>query len=240
MAHISISNLSAQYRVYGAKSRSLKLRMISQATGGKLLANHDDSVVVKAIDNISLEIADGERIGLVGHNGSGKTTLLRVLAGIYKPSAGQARITGRLSALLNPASGMDQESTGIENIFLRGYLMGLTKAEIDAHVDEICAFSELGEYVHLPVRTYSAGMFARLAFSISTILRSDIMLIDEGIGAGDAAFFSRAQQKIETMLESTSIVILASHAPSLINRFCNRLIRMDSGRIIEDGPVVPE
>ena len=163
-----------------------------------------------------------------------------LLAGIYKPSAGQARITGRLSALLNPASGMDQESTGIENIFLRGYLMGLTKAEIDAHVDEICAFSELGEYVHLPVRTYSAGMFARLAFSISTILRSDIMLIDEGIGAGDAAFFSRAQQKIETMLESTSIVILASHAPSLINRFCNRLIRMDSGRIIEDGPVVPE
>src|SRR5690349_16906929 len=179
MPHISIENLMVEFAIFGASSRSLKNKILSSATGGRVMSNARDIVTVRAIDGLNLEIKDGDRIGLVGHNGSGKTTLLRVLAGIYKPSGGAITIEGSVGALLDPTAGMDMESTGIENIYLRGYMLGMSRREIASKLDEIADFTELGNFLALPLRTYSAGMFARLAFAISTAAQRDILLIDE-------------------------------------------------------------
>jgi ABC-type polysaccharide/polyol phosphate transport system ATPase subunit len=229
MAHISIENLTVEFAIFGANTRSLKNTILSSATGGRVMSGARDIVTVRAIDNISFEINDGDRIGLVGHNGSGKTTLLRVLAGIYKPNGGAITIEGQVGALLNPTAGMDPESTGIENIYLRGYMMGMSRREIAAKLDDIAEFSELGNFLELPMRTYSAGMFARLAFAISTAAHNDILLIDEGIGAGDAAFQKKVQQRIESLFNRTPIIILASHSDALISEFCTRRVQMEHG-----------
>jgi ABC-type polysaccharide/polyol phosphate transport system ATPase subunit len=236
VAHISIENLTVEFAIFGARSRSLKNTVLAQATGGRVMADARDIVRVRAIDDLSLEIRDGDRIGLVGHNGSGKTTLLRVLAGIYKPTAGRIRIAGRVGTLLDPMAGMDPEATGIENIYLRGYLLGMRRREIDAVLDDVADFTDLGDFLQLPMKTYSAGMAARLAFAISTALQHDILLIDEGIGAGDAAFQEKAQQRIEGLFARSSIVLLASHSDALIKQFCNRTVQMEHGRMIQDTP----
>ncbi|MDR3473971.1 MAG: ABC transporter ATP-binding protein [Devosia sp.] len=230
MAQISISNLTVEFAIFGAKSRSLKNQIISHATGGRVIPGARDIVTVRALDHLDLQINDGDRVGLVGHNGSGKTTLLRVLAGIYKPSAGTITIRGRVGALLDPHAGMDPESTGIENIYLRGYMLGMSRREITAKLDEIVDFTELGEFLSLPLRTYSAGMYARLAFAVSTAAQHDILLIDEGIGAGDASFQLKARQRIEDLIDRTRIVVLASHSEDLIARFCNRRLEMAHGK----------
>jgi hypothetical protein len=160
MAHISIENLTVEFAIFGANSRSLKNQLLSQATGGRVMSGIRDVVTVRAIDGLNLEINDGDRVGLIGHNGSGKTTLFRVIAGIYKPSGGALTIEGRVGALLDPTAGMDAESTGIENIYLRGYMLGMSRREIASKLDEIADFAELGDFIELPMRTYSAGMFA--------------------------------------------------------------------------------
>lgn len=232
MPHISICNLSVEFAVYGSSSRSLKNTLIAGATGGRVMAGARDVVVVRALDDLSLEIAEGDRIGLTGHNGSGKTTLLRVLAGIYKPVTGSVSIAGQVSALLDPSAGMDPEATGVENVFLRGHLLGLSRGQIQSQIQDIAEFTELGDFLSLPMKTYSAGMAARLSFAISTIVYNDILLIDEGIGAGDASFQERVEARIARLFERTSIVILASHSEALLHRFCNRRIRMEHGRLV--------
>lgn len=240
MAHISIENLTVEFVIFGASSRSLKNKILSQATGGRIMSGAHDIISVRAIDGLSLEINDGDRIGLVGHNGSGKTTLLRVLAGIYKPTGGTITLEGRVGTLLDSNAGMDPESTGLENIYLRGYMMGMSRREIAAKLDDIAEFTELGDFLALPMRTYSAGMSARLAFAISTAAHNDILLIDEGIGAGDAGFQKKAQQRIERLFDRTSIVLLASHSEGLITEFCNRRVTMESGRMIGNEPITNE
>jgi len=235
MAHISIENLTVEFAIFGATSRSLKNTVLAQATGGRVMADARNVVTVRAIDNLSLEIKDGDRIGLVGHNGSGKTTLLRVLAGIYKPTAGRIRIEGRVGTLLDPGAGLDPEATGIENIYLRGRLLGMSRRQIDAQIGDIANFTDLGDFLQLPMKTYSAGMQARLGFGISSAIKNDILLLDEGIGAGDADFQLRAHQRVSALFESTSIVIFASHSDSLLTRFCKRRIEMAHGRLESDG-----
>lgn len=234
MAHIRVNALTVEFAIFGTNSRSIKNTIVAQATGGRVMAGARDIVKVRAIDNLDLEINDGDRVALVGHNGSGKTTLLRVLAGIYKPVGGSARIEGRVGTLLDPSAGMDPEVTGIDNIYLRGRLLSMTKREIDAQVDDIADFTDLGDFLHLPLKTYSAGMQARLMFAISTSLENDILLIDEGIGAGDAAFQEKAQKRIERLFSRTSIVLLASHSEPLLERFCNRRLQMEHGKLISD------
>lgn len=234
MAHISICDLSVEFAIYGTKARSLKNTVLAQATGGRVMAGARDVVTVRAIDNLNLEIADGDRIGLIGHNGSGKTTLLRVLAGIYKPASGSINIQGRVGTLLDPSAGMDSEATGIENVFLRGYLLGMSKREIEANLPDIADFTNLGDFLFLPMKTYSAGMAARLAFAISTAPRHDILLIDEGIGAGDIDFQEKARRRVEGLFSRTRIVLLASHSDTLIRQFCNRCLTMEHGRLIGD------
>ncbi len=232
MARISIENLSVEFAIYGSRARSLKNAVIAQATGGRIMAGARDVVAVRALDGISLELKDGDRIGLVGHNGSGKTTLLRVLAGIYKPASGRITIEGRLGAILDPRAGMDPEATGIENIFLRGRLLGMRRAEIEAAIGDIAEFTDLGDFLALPMRTYSAGMSARLAFGISTAIQHDILLIDEGIGAGDASFQDKAQKRIEGLFARTSIVLFASHSETLIGQYCNRRLELEHGKVV--------
>jgi|TARA_R110002020_G_scaffold113973_1_gene262215 ABC-type polysaccharide/polyol phosphate transport system ATPase subunit len=235
MAHISIRDLSVEFAIFGSSARSLKNTIVAQATGGKVMAGARDIVAVRAIDRLNLEINDGDRIGLVGHNGSGKTTLLRVLSGIYKPVAGRVTIEGKVGTLLDPQAGMDNEATGIENIYLRGYVLGMNKRQIEEQIDDIAEFTDLGDFLHLPMRTYSAGMAARLAFGISTAIHNDILLIDEGIGAGDAEFQDKAQKRIESLFARTSIVLLASHSEDLITKFCNRRLQMEHGKLIHDS-----
>lgn len=201
------------------------------------MAGARDIIAVRAIDRLNLEINDGDRIGLVGHNGSGKTTLLRVISGIYKPVAGHVRIEGKVGTLLDPRAGMDNDATGLENIYLRGYILGMKKEEIEAQIDDIADFTDLGDFLQLPMRTYSAGMAARLAFGISTALQHDILLIDEGIGAGDEAFQEKARERIENLFSRTSIVLLASHSEDLIHRFCNRRVQMEHGRMVLNEPL---
>ena len=231
MPHISIQNLTVEFAIFGANSRSLKNKILSQATGGRIMAGAHDIVTVRAIDHINLEINDGDRIGLVGHNGSGKTTLLRVLAGIYKPNGGTITIEGRVGALLTANAGMDPESTGIENIYLRGYMLGMSRREIKAKLNDIAEFTELGDFLALPMRTYSAGMFARLAFAVSTATHNDILLIDEGMGAGDAEFQKKVRRRIESLFDRTPIIILVSHSDATIAEFCNRRVQMEHGVI---------
>ena len=232
MAHISIRNLTVEFKVYGSNSRSLKKQILSQATGGRIAENADDTITVKALDNVSLEINNGDRIGLIGHNGSGKTTLLRTIAGIYKPTRGTIEIEGSIGALLDPAAGMDPEATGIENIYMRGYVLGMTKREIDGKVDSIAEFTELGKFLHLPVKTYSAGMFSRLGFAISTSIHPDILLVDESIGAGDSGFIEKIQSVTEVLFERPKILILASHNEELINKHTGSVISLSSGKLI--------
>jgi lipopolysaccharide transport system ATP-binding protein len=234
MAFISIDALTVEFAIFGTHARSLKNAFFAQATGGRVMAGAKDVITVRAVDNLYLHIKDGDRVALVGHNGSGKTTLLRVLAGIYKPTGGTITMKGRVGAMLEASAGTDPTATGIENIYLRGYLLGLKKAQIDRLVDDIANFADLGEFLALPMRTYSAGMLARLAFAISTSVESDILLIDEGIGAGDADFQERAQRRIEELFAKTSIVILASHSQDLVDRFCTRVVQLEHGRKIGD------
>ena len=235
MAHISIRDLTVEFAIYGAHSRSLKNIVLAQATGGRVMAGARDIVSVRALDQLSLEINDGDRIGLVGHNGSGKTTLLRVLAGIYKPVAGSVRIEGHVGVVLDPSAGMDPDATGAENIFLRGYMLGMSRREIAAQIQDIAEFTELGNFLQLPLRTYSAGMRARLTFAVATAMHNDILLIDEGLDVGDAAFQQKAQKRVEGLVARTSILLLASHSEAMIERFCNRRIHLSHGRIVPEA-----
>ncbi|GAB5506232.1 MAG: ABC transporter ATP-binding protein [Rhizobiaceae bacterium] len=233
MPHISIRDMSVDFVIFGAGSRSLKKAIVAQATGGRVSRSSDRAVTVRALDKINLEFKHGDRVGLIGHNGSGKSTLLRSVAGIYLPTEGVLTVEGNVSALLNPSAGMDPDATGYENIFLRGYVLGLNKKQIEGTLDEIAEFTELGEYLNLPMRTYSAGMAARLAFAISTSIHPDILLIDEGIGAGDAAFLEKMQVRLGEFVDRASILLIASHDQALLERFCTEKLIMDHGQVVE-------
>jgi len=189
---VSARDLVVDFPIYGGKSRSLKSTVLRAATGGSIAADAADRVVVRALDHVSFDLNEGDRVGLVGHNGSGKTTLLRVLAGVYEPVSGSISVRGRVASMLSITLGMDTDATGYENIFLRGTILGLRKREIARMVDEVCEFAELGDFIYMPMRTYSAGMVMRLMFAISTNVQADSLLMDGWLGAGDAEFTEKA------------------------------------------------
>jgi ABC-2 type transport system ATP-binding protein/lipopolysaccharide transport system ATP-binding protein len=193
--------------------------------------------VVKALTNLSFTINHGDRVGLIGHNGAGKTTLLRAIAGIYRPTEGELTVDGRVSPLFDIALGMELDATGYENINILGMLLGLTRAEIKSATPRIEDFTGLQEYLSLPVRTYSAGMQMRLAFGLITSVTPEIVLLDEAVGAGDASFHHRMQQRLNEFLSQSSIMVLASHSDDLIRQFCNRAIVLDRGESVFCGPV---
>jgi len=231
MADIQLDNVSVAFPVYDTSSRSLKKRLVGAATGGRIRSEAGPSVV-QALENVTLHFQHGDRIGLVGRNGAGKTTLLRVLAGIYEPGAGAVRVEGHVAPLFDLSLGMDPEGTGYENILLRGLFLGMRRADIEARVDEIAAFTELGSFLALPIRTYSGGMRLRLAFAVSTSFHPDILLLDEGIGAGDAAFLEKVNQRLQEFTSKATIIVVASHSERLIRQMCSSSVLMERGRII--------
>jgi lipopolysaccharide transport system ATP-binding protein len=233
-AGIVAENIVVDFPLYNTAHRSLKNAMLHATTGGRLARHSGNRIAVRALDQVSFEIGRGERVGLVGHNGSGKTTLLRVLAGTYEPVQGMLRMQGRVAALLDIALGIDPEVSGYDNIVLRGVMMGLKPREIRSRMNEIAAFTGLGEYLEMPVRTYSSGMQLRLAFAVSTSITADILLMDEWLSVGDAAFNEKASKRLEHLVEQSAILVIASHSEDLIRRMCNRVIRLEHGRVTAD------
>ncbi len=191
----------------------------------------------RAIDDISLTIDNGEQVGLVGLNGAGKSTLLRVMSGIFHPSHGTVNIRGRVSPLLDFATGFELHHTGLENIRIRLMLLGESNESIAEKIGEISEFSELGEFLDQPARTYSAGMFMRLAFATSTAINPEILIADEVVGAGDAQFAEKAKQRIEKLLSGGRTTVISSHSMDLIRQFCSRVVWLHKGKVIVDGPV---
>jgi len=238
VASIDLKHVGVLFPIYDASSRSLKKRLIGGAAGGKVEERKaHEPTVVRALTDISMHIEHGDRIGLVGHNGAGKTTLLRVLAGVYEPTEGTVEVQGQTAPLFDISLGMDPESTGYENIMLRGLFLGMTRRQIDAKVDEIAAFTELGDFLGLPLRTYSSGMRMRLAFAVATSIHPDILLLDEGIGAGDASFMAKAKDRLDDFATRAAIIVLASHSEPLIRRMCTKAALLQQGRLVAFGPV---
>jgi lipopolysaccharide transport system ATP-binding protein len=231
MAHIVAKHLCVDFPIYGASSRSLKKALFRAATGGLIAFDSSDHLLVRALNDVSFELGDGDRVGLVGHNGSGKSTLLRVLAGAYEPLRGNVAVEGRIASMLNIWIGMDQEATGYENIFLRSVVMGFRPREIRPLVDEIIEFSELGDYIDMPMRTYSSGMAMRLAFAISTCVSADILLMDEWLSVGDHEFAEKAKGRLAALVKGAKILVLASHDESLIRANCNKIMRLSHGEL---------
>ena len=237
MAFLRLRNLSVEFPMYQGSSRSLKKLLVATTTQGNLARDATDRINVRALNDLTLDIEDGDRVGLIGANGAGKTTLLRVLAGIYCPSRGQVYSSGKISALLDVSVGLNPEATGRENIILRGMYMDIHPREMRARMDEIADFTELGPYLDMPARTYSAGMMIRLGFAVSTCIPPEILLMDEWLAAGDARFLDKAQRRTEQFVGSSSILVLASHSADLLRKWCNRGILLEHGRIAAQGDI---
>ncbi|WP_454696906.1 ABC transporter ATP-binding protein [Achromobacter aegrifaciens] len=235
MTSIVFDEVCVDFPIYNASARSLKKRLFQVATGGQISANASGRVVIRALENLNFTIQDGERVGLLGHNGAGKSTLLRLLSGVYEPSSGSAKITGEIGSLIDIGFGIDTEATGRENIYLRGALLGLTKIQIREKLEEIIEFSELGDFIDMPLRTYSSGMHLRLAFAVSTVIRPQILLMDEWLSVGDEGFKVRAEERLSNLVDSTNILVIASHSKELVCHTCTRAIWLEHGKIKMDG-----
>lgn len=234
MTHLTAFNISVDFPLYHSDNRSLKKTIFGKAKS-RFGQDHKKRPIVQALRDISFSLHSGDRLGLVGANGSGKTTLLRALSGIYQPTTGSLSMEGHLTSLLDPGQGMNMDMTGRENIRLRGYFLGLSKPEIARLEADVEDFSELGEFLDLPVRNYSSGMVVRLAFSMATAIHPEILLMDEWILAGDATFMDKAKNRIEGVVKKADILVLASHSAAILAEWCNRLIWIDQGSIRADG-----
>jgi ABC-type polysaccharide/polyol phosphate transport system ATPase subunit len=238
MSAVLINNVHVDFPIYGPH-RTLRRELFERSVGGFVQRdrhNHD-RVTVRALVDASVELSEGDRLALIGQNGAGKSTLLKVIAGVYDPVSGTVRVSGRITPLLDAVPGFDAEDTGYENIITAGLLRGLTRTEIESKIPEIEEFSGLGEYLSLPARTYSAGMRTRLGFAIATAGEPEILLLDEGIGTGDARFAEQATRRMKQFMDRSRILVLASHSEHLIRSVCNKAARMQAGRILEVGPV---
>lgn len=235
MAHIIFEHVNIDFPIYNARNRSFKNTVMQAATGGKVNFGASGAVI-RSLEDVSFEIHEGERVGLVGHNGAGKSTLLRALSNVYAPTLGRVDIVGEIGSLVDIGLGIDGEATGRENVFIRGALLGLKKKEIENKFDEIVEFSELGEFIDMPVRTYSSGMHLRLAFAVATIIRPEILLMDEWLSVGDASFNAKAEYRLSQLVKSSRILVLASHSRELIEGVCTRVIWLEHGHINMDGP----
>jgi len=227
---IQANKISLRFPILGTNAKSFRKSLINVATGGKL-DKHDKSVSITALDNVSFNFFRGDIIGITGHNGAGKSTLLRVLAGIYEVSSGHININGSVLPLLNINVGMDQDASGLDNIFIKGWLLGFKTKEIKAKIDDIINFSELGEYINLPVRTYSTGMVMRLFFATTTAFQRDILLMDEWLSVGDDKFAEKANLRLNNLMNSAKLIVITSHNKDLINKLCNRVFNMNHGRL---------
>ncbi len=233
MSYIKIKNVNLNFPIYSENSLSLKNFILT-----KIKLKDDNRIkCVKALKDISIEIKENDRVGLLGLNGAGKSTFLRLLAGIYAPSEGKIDISGKVSTLFDLSLGMDDEASGYENIFIASAILGISKKKLLDKINEIISFTELGDDIYRPIKTYSAGMRVRLAFSIATTVLSDIILIDEIIGVGDRRFLDKASKRIRENIVSSKILLLASHAEFVLKDFCNKGIVFNKGKIEYFGEI---
>jgi ABC-type polysaccharide/polyol phosphate transport system ATPase subunit len=239
MASIELTGVHVDLPVFTSRSRGLlnSVFRYAQRERSRVESVGMFSYQVHALRGIDLRISDGDRLGLVGRNGAGKTTLLRVLSGAYEPTQGAISIDGEVSSLTDLTLGMDLDANGYENIAMRAIHLGKSRREAQDLVADVEAFTELGDYLHLPVRTFSSGMLLRLAFAISTAVAPEILLMDEMIGAGDAQFMGKAKARIEALMAKVKILVLASHNDHIIRSFCNRAVCLGEGCILFHGDV---
>jgi ABC-2 type transport system ATP-binding protein/lipopolysaccharide transport system ATP-binding protein len=235
MASIRLDDVSVEFRVYQGGGQSLRRTLLDVSTRNVIRKPHSRHVTVRALQDVSLQLDDGDRLGLIGGNGAGKTTLLRVLARIYEANRGRVRIKGRTTPLFDVGFGLDWDSTGYDNIRIRSAYLGIPARQLDAKIEEIVAFTELGEHIHLPMRTYSDGMKLRLAFATATAFDTEILLMDEWIGVSDAHFLERAQERARSFVGRTRIFVIASHLDSVLSSMCNKLLWLDQGRVVMMG-----
>lgn len=228
MARLSLEHVTIDYPIFGARASSLKATIAATATGGRI-GRETGLTVVQALRDVSLDLGDGVRLGVVGHNGSGKTTLLRTLAGVYPPTRGRYSREGSVASLIDPMLGIERDATGYENIAIRGLILGVGRHQMRNLTPDIAEFSGLGDYLNMPVHTYSTGMMMRLAFAIVTAVRTDILLMDEWLSVGDSHFQRQAEARLRDFVSSAGILVLASHSPGLIQRECNMILRLEHG-----------
>ncbi|NIH83063.1 galactan export ABC transporter ATP-binding subunit Wzt/RfbE [Amycolatopsis viridis] len=229
MVSIDVQNAYVDFPIFDAKTRSLKKKVLGKV-GGKI--GTDAKVpIIEALQDITLSLRDGDRVGLVGHNGAGKSTLLRLLSGIYEPTRGLARVEGKVAPVFDLGIGMDPEISGYENIMIRGLFLGMTRKQMEKRVDDIAEFTELGDYLAMPLRTYSTGMRVRLALGVVTTIDPEILILDEGIGAVDAAFLNKARDRLVDLVNRSGMLVFASHADDLLLELCTTAIWMDEGRM---------
>jgi ABC-2 type transport system ATP-binding protein len=234
--YIETRDAWVEFPIFDAKTRSLKKTFLG-AAGGAIGRNTENVVVIEALRDITLSLKMGDRVGLVGHNGAGKSTLLRLLSGIYEPTRGSAAVRGRVAPVFDLGVGMDPEISGFENIIIRGLFLGQTRKQMMAKVDEIADFTELGEYLSMPLRTYSTGMRVRLAMGVVTSIDPEILLLDEGIGAVDADFLKKAQSRLQRLVERSGILVFASHSNEFLARLCKTAMWIDHGTIKMSGGI---
>jgi len=236
MARILAERLDIDFPLYHVGARSLKKRLLAGA-GMRLQTDETNRVVVAALRDLSFRIDGGERVALIGPNGAGKTTLLRTLAGLYTPVQGRLVVEGEIGSLIDPSAGIDPNSTGRENIRLRCLFRGISETAARGMVEEIGAFSGLGQFLDVPIRAYSAGMAVRLSFAIATMITPQILLMDEWLSAGDAEFQLRVQERLLRLVTGADIMVIATHNLEIARAWCTRAIRLEGGRIVADGPV---
>lgn len=237
MASINLQNVTVSFPLYDVSTRSLKNSLMRVATGGKISSSSKQVVVVDSLRNISFNLEHGDRLGLIGHNGAGKSTLLRVLAGIYQPLQGAINVEGSVVPLFEMSLGMDMDATGYDNIKIRAALLGIKPRQLESLLDEIVTFTDLGNYLNMPLRAYSQGMMMRLAFAVSTAISPEILLLDEWIGVGDAHFIKKAEDRMNAMVAKTGILVLASHNNSLLKEVCTKGLVLEHGEALFFGEI---
>jgi homopolymeric O-antigen transport system ATP-binding protein len=234
MAAVTLKNVTIQIPIYDVGASSLRKTIISKTVGGRF-AQSGSHLVVDALKDISFEAHDGDRVALVGNNGAGKSTLLRVLSDVYPASSGTVQVVGKVSPMLDATLGMSPDATGMENIWICGRLWGLSYNEIKNNLDDISDFTELGNYLNVPIRTYSTGMLLRLAFAIATVRDPEILLLDEVVGVGDATFFEKAFNRLQSVISRSRLLFLASHVDDILRKLCNKAIWLDHGNLVKYG-----
>lgn len=230
MSIVTLSNVSATFPIYNSKTKSLRHHFFNIAVGGKI-NNQGSNVLVTALSKINLNLCEGDRIGIIGHNGAGKSTLLRLLSGAFYPSEGNINIQGRVNSLIDISLGIDPELSGLNNIYLRLLILGENYSKIKKNIDEITEFSDLGDFINLPVRTYSTGMLMRLLFSISMVLSAEIIIMDEWLSVGDSQFKGKVELKLNEMINNCKVFVIASHSEDLIKKLCNKVLWLEHGEI---------
>lgn len=236
MTHIKISNAFVRYPLYSSsRQRSLLTFAAHKASFGRVAREAGDITVIRALNGVSVDIEEGDRLALFGRNGSGKTTFLKMCAGLILPDEGSVSIRGSHAAIINPGAGLDPEKTGAENVDYIGRLLGVSKRQRADLLEEVAEFTELGDFMYLPVRTYSAGMMVRLLFAMATSIERDIIIADEVLGAGDALFVEKAASRVQSMFDRAKLLVIATHSGEIAQQMCNRAIWLDSGRVMMAG-----